>query len=96
MGCDNISIFDILVIKRAELPVGFLLPFRVLVVGHLAEYRHLFDQALQSTDMDGEAGLVGGIFNALLLILTKLVNPNGNNLLQLGTGQVTEGCVFAS
>lgn len=59
MSCCNISILHILVVEQAQSPVRLLLAFRIFKLGDLAEQGHLLDQALQSTDMDRKAGVIG-------------------------------------
>jgi hypothetical protein len=43
---DDISVFNVLVIENAELPVGLLGTLSVLELGHLTEDGDLFDQRL--------------------------------------------------
>lgn len=52
--CEDISVLDVELIERRELPVlgGSLL--RVLEIGDLSENRDLLDEALERFDMDSE------------------------------------------
>jgi hypothetical protein len=95
MCSDNIGIFDVLVIQDVQAPLGVLGPFRILELGDLTENGDLLNQALQGADVNGEARAVGIGLDSLLLIFAELINPDGDNLLELRTSQETERSILA-
>jgi hypothetical protein len=86
----NVGILDILLVQGAEAPVGVLGAFCVLELGDLAENSNLLDQALQSTNVDGEGRVVRIGLDSSLLVLAQLLNPDGHHLLELGASQEAE------
>lgn len=76
MGGNNVGILDIFVIELAELPIGWFLPFGVFEFGNLPEDSHLFDQALQTTNVDREACIIRCVLDFVAYILLQFLNPD--------------------
>jgi hypothetical protein len=51
MSCDNVGVFEVLLVQRFELPIGSFGELCVLEVGDFAEDGDFFNQVLQSASM---------------------------------------------
>jgi hypothetical protein len=91
----NVGVLNVLVIENTELPVRIFLSVDVLVVCDLTENGDLLNKCLQGAHMNRECGPCLILVDALLLVCLEFVQPDTNNLLQLGTCQITERGILA-